>query len=165
MNNSTQSESSQSSSGKSKEDDNKKFNLQFDKLKADAKEKYKKNQEDRLLKLNTEANQPSTTPFYKKNIGQLFIGIKDTWFEILDDVLNKDFSIRIFTKDNRLFFIGLTICIIGFILVIYDMFINPSDDDSSDKKKVEIHHVYHIDPKSIPANDGIVKSIIDNAVA
>ncbi len=163
--NNTQSESSQSSlSSKSKEDENKKFNLQFDKLKADSKEKYKKNQEDRLLKLNSEANKPSDVPFYKKNIGQLFIGIKDTWFEILDDILDKQFSIKIFTKDNRLFFIGLTICIIGFILVIYDMFMNPSED-STENKKVEIHHVYHIDPKSMPANDGVVKSIIDNAIA
>ncbi len=163
--NNTQSESSQSSlSSKSKEDENKKFNLQFDKLKADSKEKYKKNQEDRLLKLNSEANIPSDVPFYKKNIGQLFIGIKDTWFEILDDILDKQFSLKIFTKGNRLFFIGLTICIIGFILVLYDMFMNPSEDNT-EKKKVEIHHVYHIDPKSMPTNDGVVKSIIDNAVA
>src|SRR5437868_14781114 len=33
------------------------------------------------------------TPLYQKSIMELFIGLKNTWFDILDDILAVDFSL------------------------------------------------------------------------
>jgi hypothetical protein len=49
---------------------------------------------------------------YEMSVGEILVGIKDTWFEILDDLLQQNFTLDIFTRGTRLFFIGLTLVLI-----------------------------------------------------
>ena len=56
---------------------------------------------------------------YKKNIYQILVGIKNTWFEIIDDMLLLNYD-RFLIKKNRLFYIGLTILIIVLCVYIFD---------------------------------------------
>ena len=58
------------------------------------------------------------------------INVKNTWFDILDDILAGNISMSMFSKKNRLFYIGLTIIIIAMVLYIYNYF---SDDEDSDE--------------------------------
>jgi hypothetical protein len=85
-------------------------------------------------------------PFYKMNILEILIEMKNTWFQILDELLAGDFSIGVLTKNNRMFYVGLTILIFAIILFIYDYAIDSSDPlknlINSNGGVVEIRHIY-----------------------
>lgn len=104
-----------------------------------------------LEKLNKyaeeEINKLKFKPFYKLNLLEIAIELKNTWFGILDDLLAGNMSLNIILKDNRLFYIGLTILIIAIILYIYDYAINPNDPfhnliSNNGNGVVEIRHIY-----------------------
>jgi hypothetical protein len=79
-------------------------------------------------------------PFYKLNMLDIVLELKNTWFSILDDILLGKLSLDIIFKENRLFYVGLTILIIAIILYIYDYAINPNNFNNNGI--VEIRHVY-----------------------
>jgi len=108
--------------GKDGEDFNREFVF---KKKEIARENKVKSQEklDRL----TEAANIEEKSLYNLSIVEFLIGIKNTWFEILDDILAGNFSMSIITAKNRLFFIGLTIVLMAMILYIYNYFTNEED--------------------------------------
>ena len=106
-----------------------------------------------LQKLNKEAEaevNPKFKPFYQLNLLEMAIELKNTWFGILDDLLAGNFTLDIILKDNRLFYVGLTILIIALILYIYDYAINPNDQlanlissgGNGNNGIVEIRHIY-----------------------
>ena len=70
----------------------------------------------------------------------IMIGIKDAWFNLIDDLLSKNISIDTFTKDNRLFYFGITILIITVALYTYNMLFSKNTID----KQENIQKVYHI---------------------
>ena len=84
-------------------------------------------------------------PLYQKSIMELFIGLKNTWFDILDDVLAGDFSTNMITKNNRLFYIGLTVIIVALLLYIYNYFTEEEIIKAPDKETtiVEKHYIHH----------------------
>lgn len=59
-------------------------------------------------------------PFYKLSIYEILIQLKKNWFDILDDIMKGDISIKTLTKTDRLFYIGLTIFIFALLLYFYD---------------------------------------------
>ncbi len=85
-------------------------------------------------------------PFYKLNLLEMAIELKNTWFGILDDILAGNITLDIILKDNRLFYVGFTILIIAIILYIYDYAINPNDSlqnlMTGGNGVVEIRHIY-----------------------
>ncbi len=85
-------------------------------------------------------------PFYKMNILEILIEMKNTWFQILDELLAGNFSMSILIKNNRMFYVGLTILIFAIILFIYDYAIDSSDPlknlINSNGGVVEIRHIY-----------------------
>ena len=91
---------------------------------------------------------PKFKPFYKLNLLEMAIELKNTWFGILDDILTGNFTLDIILKDNRLFYVGFTILIIAIILYIYDYAINPTDslqniiNGATGGGIVEIRHIY-----------------------
>ncbi len=102
-----------------------------------------------LQKLNkyAEGEINNLKPFYKLNLLEIAIELKNTWFGILDDLLGGNMSLNIILKENRLFYIGLTILIIAIILYIYDYAINPNDPfqnliTNNGNGVVEIRHIY-----------------------
>lgn len=57
---------------------------------------------------------------YELNSFEIIIGIKNTWFGLLDDILDKKFDLDIITKSNRMFFIGITLIVVVFLLYIIE---------------------------------------------
>ncbi len=84
--------------------------------------------------------------FYDLTLLEIIIQLKNTWFGILDEILAGNFSMNILMKNDRLFYVGLTVLIIAIILYIYDYMIEP--DNSLEKILgggsgiVEIRHIY-----------------------
>lgn len=84
--------------------------------------------------------------FYDLTLLEIIIELKNTWFGILDELLSGNFSMSILMKNDRLFYVGLTVLIIAIILYIYDYIIEP--DNSLEKILgggsgiVEIRHIY-----------------------
>ena len=91
-----------------------KFNDIFTKNKEKSKESQKLND---LNKLNNLSEETKKVSLYDLPISEIVINIKNTWFNILDDILNQDYDIDIFIKENRLFYIGITI--LFFAVIIY----------------------------------------------
>lgn len=116
-----------------------KFNDVFDKEKHNRNQLTKTNENNRLAKLNS-------LQTYKllrdSTISDILFGIKDTWFYLLDDLLQQKFTIDTFIKENRLFFIGVTIIFITLLAYLYEYFFE--DDYNNDyeiykkiKKQIE----------------------------
>ncbi len=88
----------------------------------------------------------SEKPFYKMNILEILIEMKNTWFQILDELIAGNFSMSILVKNNRMFYVGLTILIFAIILFIYDYAIDSSDPLknllNTNGGVVEIRHIY-----------------------
>lgn len=102
------------------------FNLsQFNKLYREEQLKrinfYRSQEEARLKELDK--NQPAPD-LLNYTLGQHLINMKNTPFNIGSDLINDQFSYRIFTKDNRMFYLGLILVIIFLIYLILAYFLN-----------------------------------------
>lgn len=126
---------------------NKSSNNIMIKQKIDNKE-TKKMYENKLLKISEEEEKKlNNKPFYKLSILEITIELKNTIFAIMDDLLGGNFSINILFKDNRMFYVGLTILIISIILYIYDYAIDGNNNSlqkliGGGNGIVEIRHIY-----------------------
>jgi hypothetical protein len=91
-----------------------KFNKKYDEINKNRQQLMNAREQTILSKMNK-------TSFNKKlheyTIGELAFGMKNTIFDIINDLLNLNFTIDVFTKNNRLFYVGLFINII--VLIIY----------------------------------------------
>jgi len=92
------------------------FNRDYDQYRIRRKEEMDKKIALKLAELNKPKPE---IPIYQKSIGTILINTKDTLFEILDDMLQGNFSSNTFTKNNRLFFIGITMIIIACFILLY----------------------------------------------
>lgn len=124
----------------------KKFNIDFDVEKALKEKQRKQNEKTKLEKL--EKPEPKKKVF-ELSIGEILIGIKDVWFEILDDLLQQRFNLSIFTKNNRIFFIGLTITIVVIMIYLYELLTQNDNENNNNSINLnnpikEVHHIYHL---------------------
>lgn len=99
--------------------DNKKFNKAFNTTKDLINENNKEIDNYNLQNLN---RVTISKPLYDYTIIEIFIGIKDSWFDLFDDLMTQKFSYDILTKNFRSFFIGLTCVIVGIILYLFNFF-------------------------------------------
>jgi hypothetical protein len=116
-------------------DPNKRFDLgKFNKVFDVNREISKSNQRVKdIQKLNELSKVDTTVSLYDLNISQILINTKNTWFNVLDDLLDRRFNLETFSKENRLFYIGLTILVITVILYLYTMIIFSDDDELPDE--------------------------------
>lgn len=101
-----------------------KFNKVFERTKEEAKREQKLIDLEKLNKLSEETQRVS---LYDLTISQIIINTKNAWFYLLDDLLDQKFSLDTFTKDNRLFYIGITILFFSIISYLYNMIVNEND--------------------------------------
>ena len=120
--------------------DSKKFNQEFEKEIDIKKTRSKYIESEKLAKMSKEETTKSITNI---TIAELLINIKDAWFDMIDDLLQNQFNLEIFTKNNRLFYIGLTLVVIIILIYIYDTITD--DQDVENKKIVEVRHIYKVD--------------------
>lgn len=99
-----------------------KFNREFIYKREKTKLQTEIQSKERLDKLNKEANE-KILPLYSLSVSEIFIGVKDTWFDILDDLLAMNININLISKNNRLFYIGVTVIIIAVLFYLYNFFI------------------------------------------
>lgn len=129
-----------------------KFNIEFDRNKEIAKENQRISD---LNKLNALSQETVHVSLYDLPLADIIINIKNTWFNLLDDLLDQKFEIETFTKDNRLFYIGITILFFTIILYLYTMIIS---DEGNLITKIEsgssqhVKKIYHIHQYPNPDN-------------
>lgn len=115
-----------------------KFNRDFDQYKEKRKQEMAIRLQKRLDELN---NPPPPTPAYDLSIGQLAINTKDALFNILDDIINFKFSKDILMKENRLFYIGLTLIIFAIAAYMYFVFIPKKPEMDGSGKIIHVHEI------------------------
>lgn len=92
------------------------FNRDYDQYKIRRKDEMEKNIALKLAALNKPKPE---TPIYQQSIGTIFINTKDGLFDTLDDVLQAKIELNTFTRNNRLFYIGLTMIFIACFIFLY----------------------------------------------
>lgn len=97
------------------------FNIIFERNKEVAKESQRIND---LNKLNALSQTETKVSLYNLTLFQIIVNTKDTWFNLLDDLLDQRFELATFTKDNRLFYIGVTIVFFALIIYLYILIIS-----------------------------------------
>ncbi|ARF09247.1 hypothetical protein Catovirus_2_196 [Catovirus CTV1] len=114
------------------------FNKKFEQEKELVKQLNNQKEKDRLDKLNN-ANNIQPKSLYELSVIDILIGIKDSWFEMIDELLQGKFDVITFTKNNRLFYIGITIIVIVLMLYMYGLF--TESQSNSNEKIVKIYHI------------------------
>lgn len=99
------------------------FNTKFEQDKMLNKKQFASNDLNRLQSINPEQNNIS-----KFSIYNILISIKDTWFNIIDGLLQGNFNSNLFTQNNSLLYIGITIVVLA---VIYFILVILFDDNSN----------------------------------
>ncbi len=122
-----------------------KLNKQFDEQKAKDFENRKLAQEKKIAELN----KIEYVPIYKLTVSEILTGIKDTWFDFLDDLLQFDFTVNTFTKNDRLYYIGITLVIMCVFVYLYDFFTDElfNKDKTKDNKNNSTINIYTYDFK------------------
>lgn len=121
------------------------FNKKFNEDKAKRKEESKQRELDKLAELNKPVREKR---LLEMNFADILIGIKDSWFGILDDLLQQKYTFDTFTKHNRLFFVGLTLILIGLIVFVYNFLVDDPEEEKlqKDKNTIEKHYIYQMVP-------------------
>jgi hypothetical protein len=98
------------------------INQIFDSTFEVQKEINKQNEQNRLNILSQEATQELIKkPILQYTIDDYSIGFSTNMLGVMDDLINKEFNISIFTKDNRIFYVGITILIIALSTLILNI--------------------------------------------
>jgi hypothetical protein len=129
-------------------DNNKKFdiaefNKQFSNYTEGQKIINKTVAEERLDILNKE--NVVRIKIQEQSIIDILIGVKTSLFECLDDLLQHKFSLETFTKNNRLFYLGIAIIFLCLFLYLCDALLDDPEnntDSSNDGKIVKIYNLY-----------------------
>jgi hypothetical protein len=90
------------------------FNNNFENNKI---KQYEKNKMDEIEKLNKLNIDEPVKKLYEYTIMENLIDIKNTFFDILDGILNKTITYDIFTKNNNMYFFGIILVIIGLLII------------------------------------------------
>jgi len=127
------------------EDKLQKFNNNFDKYKYIISEIKKLDDKNYIQKLNQEEKKEKPQ-IIDLTVGEILINLKDTWFEILDDILSRKMTLSVFTKGNRLFYIGITIFIFAIILYLYNLLSasENSEGNNANGANTNLTKVYYI---------------------
>lgn len=94
-----------------------KFNQEFEKKKELTKMYIGEIEQQRLQQLN-QMEKPKKP--YELTVAEIIINTKDTWFSLVSDLFQQKFYSETFTKDNRLFYIGLTIILTIIFVYLYN---------------------------------------------
>jgi hypothetical protein len=77
---------------------------------------FRKAEQQRLEELNRSAPPPAD--LHQLTVGQYVRNMKDTFFDVANDLQTKPLSTEILMKNNRLFYIGLLLIIIFVIYLV-----------------------------------------------
>jgi cell division protein FtsL len=138
-------------------DPNRRFDLgKFNKVFDVNREITKRNQRvDDLQKLNKLSSVDTKTSLYDLNISDILINTKNSWFNLLDDLLEQRFQIETFTKENRLFYVGLTVVLIAVILYVYTMLVSTDEEPVlHTTPPIQPVYIYQVPPMPVINGNG-----------
>jgi hypothetical protein len=95
------------------------FNQAFDAMLKQQQEEGKKKEADDIANLNVKFREKRV---HELTIGELLVNMKDAMFDTIDDMLGFDFSVETFTKNNRLFYLGLFVVLFAIISYVVQYF-------------------------------------------
>jgi len=120
--------------------DVKQFNAKFDAFKQKVATNNIVTDEQTLQKLNSQANI-TKTPIYMQTPEAIIFNVKQTWFDIIDDISKYGFSFDLVFSHDRMFYVGMTF--IFFALVLYALFILfDVEEEKHEQKIIEKHYFY-----------------------
>ena len=119
-----------------------KFNEDYEKMKKQKILDRKMKERNKLKKLNKTLVDKK---LHDMSILEILIEFKNNIFGILDDLINFNFNdfnsfLNIFSKNNRLFFIGLMIIFITGIIYIFSQF---NQNNTKNNKVNNIYYMYN----------------------
>jgi hypothetical protein len=128
----------------SKEFDSLKFNENYEKTKKQKNLKRRLKDAEKLKKLNKKLTNKK---LHNMSILDILIEFKDSIFNILDDLINfnfKDFNtfLKIFSKNNRLFYLGLLIIFTTSIIYIFTEY-DTNNYDNNIKNTYNTYNTYN----------------------
>lgn len=102
------------------------------------------------IKIDTELMKygKNKKKIYDMSVLDIMIGIKDTWFNLIDNLLNKNVSVQTFTKDDRLFYFGITILLLTIGIYICGVLFNKDVVDNQNNIQ-KVYHIYKYNPEDI----------------
>ena len=96
--------------------DVKKFNKEFDSEMSIEKKNIQIKEEEKLKQMSDNENNKKDK-LYKMNIFEILIQLKNNVFSMMDDIIHLNFN-NFFSKDDRLFYIGLILILFGLFMSI-----------------------------------------------
>jgi hypothetical protein len=120
--------------------DNETFNKNFDLTHSRANKINNKIEEENLNKLNNTIDEKKIIDL---SVSEIIINMFGCWISIFNDINNGNFK-NILTKQHRLFYIGLTIFIIGILLFLFDYFLEPENKNNVNKESKSINETRNI---------------------
>jgi len=108
-----------------KDFDLKKFNAEFEDSVLKKKEKAEAEMQANLDELNY--YQKKKPYVLDLSVGQTLIGVKDTVFGMMDDIMTMNIDRTFLVKDNRLYFIGILLLLIVLYVVIHNLIFSESN--------------------------------------
>lgn len=102
------------------------FNQEFREEQLKRIQFYRDREIKRLKKLQEE--MPNPPNLLQMNVGQQLTNMKNTFFDIESDLVHQPISTSTFTKNHRLFYIGLLLIIIFILYLIINYFINKAQN-------------------------------------
>lgn len=133
--------------------DNDLFNKDFGTYVSQKRKQTKEEDDDRLIKMNTEIYNKKISDM---SLNELLVGWKQTIVTIIDDMINKKISKESITKENNLFYIGVTIIICTIIIYVVCLLLENNDDH---KVPQEINHNYKIE-LNLTKNNKLLKNLL-----
>lgn len=103
---------------KTQNDYSKRFNNSFLKQRDSRLDKFRKEQEKELNKLNELKYKKK---LHEYTIGDFFFSFKDSIFFIINALLSKNYDIKTYTKNYRLLHLGILIVILCIIVMVFKM--------------------------------------------
>ena len=98
------------------------MNKQFESTMDMQKEINKNNDAERLDKLTNEADMDLLQkPILQYTFDDYVNGFGTNISGLMDDLINKPFSISIFEKDQRIFFLGILLLLIGIGVILLNL--------------------------------------------
>lgn len=127
---------------KDKQFDLGKFNKVFERNKLLRKETQRIKEFNKLNELSDTTQTRQS--LYDLSLLQIIVNTKNAWFNLLDDLLDQRFELNTLIRDNRIFYIGITILFIAIILYLYVMITqtNNNDKNNSNNNTSYVYHIY-----------------------
>jgi hypothetical protein len=118
---------------------NSKFDIdKFNRYYEQYRERRRATMQTKMQEKLAELNRPRTEiPVYNQSVPKIILDVKDSLFNLLDDLLQGKIELETFFKNNRLFYLGITLIFIAIFVYVYGVLI--TDDDPKQQSLLPLH--------------------------